>query len=201
VTKTIYYVSSSIDGFIAGPDDSLDWLYEIDPGDRDISQFASEVGVVAMGAATYESVLRDSGLLEHPERWQEAHSGRPVWVFTHRDLPRVPGADLTFVSGDVRPVHREMVNAAGGKNILIAGGGALATAFAQAGLLDEMFICVVPVMLAKGKPVFTGSLTSAQLSLANVERVGQVAYLTYRVLDIADAACSMHAHTAAGCDT
>jgi hypothetical protein len=62
VTKTIYYVSASIDGFIAGPGDSLDWLYEIDPGDRDISQFASEVGVVAMGAATYECVLRDSEL-------------------------------------------------------------------------------------------------------------------------------------------
>ncbi len=63
MTKTIYYVSASIDGFIAGLDDSLDWLYEIDPSDRDISKFASEVGAVAMGAATYESVLRDSGLL------------------------------------------------------------------------------------------------------------------------------------------
>jgi len=204
VTKTTYYVSTSIDGFIARADDSLDWLYEIDPNDRDISQFASEVGVVAMGAATYESELRDSGSLEHPERWQEAHSGRPVWVFTHRDLPKVPGADITFVSGDVRPVHREMVTAARSRNILIAGGGALATAFVEAGLLDEMFICVVPVMLASGKPVFTGRLTSAQLSLSKVEHVGQVAYLTYRVLgyaDIEDAACAMQAHTAAGCDT
>jgi dihydrofolate reductase len=94
----------------------------------------------------------------------------------------VPGADITFVSGDVRRVHREMVSAARGRNILIAGGGGLATAFAQAGLLDEMFICVVPVMLASGKPVFTGSLTSAQLSLSKAEQVGQVAYLTYRVL-------------------
>jgi hypothetical protein len=42
VTKTIYYVSTSIDGFIAGASDSLDWLYEIDRSDRDISQFASE---------------------------------------------------------------------------------------------------------------------------------------------------------------
>ena len=177
MTKTIYYVSTSIDGFIAGTDDSLDWLYEIDPSDRDISQFASDVGVVAMGAATYECVLRDSGLLDHPERWQEAHGSRPVWVFTHRELPKVPGADITFVSGDVRPVHREMMGAARGRNILIAGGGGLATAFAEAGLLDD-----VPVMLASGKPVFTGSLTSAKLSLSKAEQVGQVAYLTYRLL-------------------
>ena len=181
MTQTIYYVSTSIDGFIAGSEDSLDWLFEIDPRDRDISQFASEVGVVAMGAATYECVLRDSGLLEHPERWQEAHSDRPAWVFTHRELPKVPGAGITFVSGDVRPVHKQMVSAARGRNILIAGGGALAAAFADAGLLDQMFIAVVPVMLASGKAVFTGSLSSAQLKLSKVEQVGQVAYLTYQV--------------------
>jgi dihydrofolate reductase len=182
VTKTIYYVSTSIDGFIAGPDDSLDWLYGIDPSDRDIAQFASEVGVVAMGSATYECVLRDSGLLEHPERWQDAHRDRPVWVFTHRELPKVSGADISFVRGDVRPVHAAMVSAAHGKNILIAGGGALATAFADAGLLDQMFIAVVPVMLASGKPIFAGRLTSERLKLSKVEHVGQLAYLTYQVL-------------------
>ena len=182
VSKTIYYVSSSIDGFVAGEDDSLDWLYEIDPRDRDVSSFIAGIGALAMGSATYESVLRDSGLLQHPEKWQEAHRDRPVWVFTHRELPKVPGADITFVSGDVRPVHREMVSAAGGKNILIAGGGNLAAACVAAGLLDEMFIAVVPVMLARGKPVFTGCLTSSRLSLSSVEQVGQVAYLTYDVL-------------------
>jgi dihydrofolate reductase len=182
VTKTIYYVSASIDGFIAGTDDSLDWLYEIDPADRDISHFASEVGAVAMGAATYECVLRDSGLLEHPDRWQQAHRDRPAWVFTHRDLPKVPGADITFASGDVRAVHGDMMSAAHGKNILIAGGGSLAAGFADAGLLDQMYIGVVPVMLGGGKPLFTSRLTSAQLKLSKVEQVGQLAYLTYQVL-------------------
>lgn len=181
-TKTIYYVSSTLDGFIAGLDDSLDWLYEIDPSDRDITQFAAEVGVIAMGASTYECVLRDSKLLAHPERWQQAHNNRPVWVFTHRALPEIPGADIRFVSGDVRSVHREMVTAARGRNIMIAGGGALATAFADAGLLDEMFIAVVPVMLGAGKPLFTRRLTSAHLKLSKLEQVGQLAYLTYEVL-------------------
>lgn len=181
MTRTIYYVSSSLDGFIAGPDDSLDWLYEIDPGDRDVTQFLSEVGVVAMGAATYECVLRDSQLLEHPGRWQEAYPDRPAWVFAHRALPKVPGADIRFVSGDVRPVHQDMVSAAHGRNIMIAGGGALAAAFAGAGLLDEIFIAVVPVTLAAGKKLFTGRLTSAQLTLSKVEQAGQLAYLTYHV--------------------
>lgn len=64
-----------------------------------------------MGASTYKCVLRDSELLEHPERWQEAHPDRPVWVFTHRVLPEVPGADIRFVTGDVRSVHQDKINA------------------------------------------------------------------------------------------
>ena len=70
---------------------------------------------------------------------------------------------------------------AGHRNVWIAGGGALATAFADAGLLDTMIIGVAPVLLGTGKPVFTGRLTSSRLALANVERAGQFAYLTYEV--------------------
>jgi dihydrofolate reductase len=164
---------------VAGEDDSLDWLYELEPGDRDFSEFLSGVGAFAMGSSTYESVLRDSGLLEHPERWQEGHAGRPAWVFSSRELPKVPGADITFVDGDVRPVHEAMVSAAKGKDRFIAGGGSLATAFAEAGLLDRIVVGVVPVVLLAGKPLLTGPLTSSQLSLTKVEQVGQVAYLTY----------------------
>ena len=91
---TTHLMCSSLKGFVAGPDDELDWLYRLAPADRDFSTFIDGVGAMAMGASTYESVLRDSALLEHPERWQEAHGGRPVWVFTHRDLPKVPGASL-----------------------------------------------------------------------------------------------------------
>lgn len=75
-----------------------------------------------------------------------------------------------------------MIRAAVGKNVWIAGGGSLATAFAEADLLDEIVIGIVPVMLATGKPLFTGRLTSSRLSLSNVDRAGQVVYLTYQVL-------------------
>jgi dihydrofolate reductase len=182
VTKTIYYISSSLDGFVAGADDSLDWLYEVDRGARDVfSPFLAEVGVLVMGGATYECVLRDDQLLEHPEKWQEAHPDRPAWVFTHRELPIVPGADIRFVSGDVGPPHAKMVEAARGRNIWIAGGGGLASAFAEAGLMNELVVGVVPVLLGAGKPLFTGRLTSSQLTLTNVDREGQVVYLTYQV--------------------
>lgn len=63
-----------------------------------------------------------------------------------------------------------MVTAVRGRNILLAGGRALAIAFADAGLPDQMFIAVVPATLAPGKPVFTSRLTSARIRLSNVEQ-------------------------------
>ena len=118
VAKTTYYISSSIDGFVADDNDSLDWLYEIDRGGREVfAPFIAEIGAFAMGAATYEGRLRDSNVLAHPEKWQQEHAGRPAWVFTHRELPRVPGADISFVSGDVRLTHQAMADGARGKRI------------------------------------------------------------------------------------
>ena len=134
-----------------------------------------------MGAATYESVLADAELLEHPERWQQAHGDRPAWVFTHRDLPPVPGANITFARGDIRQAHEAMVRAAGDRTIFVAGGGGLAATFAEAELLDEIVVAVVPVMLGEGKPLFGGRLSSSRLRLAKVEQKGQVVFLTYEV--------------------
>ncbi|WP_405057452.1 dihydrofolate reductase family protein [Kribbella sp. NBC_01505] len=176
---TTYYIFASLDGFVAAEDNGLDWLYELEPADRDFSEFLKGIGAFAMGSSSYESVLRDSGLLEHPERWLEGHRGRPAWVFSSRELPAIPGADITFVHGDVRPVHAAMVAAAGDKDVFIAGGGGLAARFAVAGLLDRMVVGVVPAVLTAGKALFPSVLTSADLRLENVERVGQVAYLTY----------------------
>lgn len=84
-----------------------------------------------MGATTYEWVLGHDNLLAQPEKWREWYGDIPSWVFTHRDLPLVPGADITFVSGDVRPVHGAMVEAAEGKNVWLTGGGELVGAFAD----------------------------------------------------------------------
>lgn len=175
---TTYWIFSSVDGFVAGEDDAVDWLYEFDPADRDFSSFLGGVGAVAMGSSTYESVLRDSDLLEHPERWIDAHGDRPAWVFTRRDLPVVPGANLIFARDDVRPVHQAMVAAAGDKDVFIAGGGSLAAAFADAGLLDRVVVGIAPVMLGAGKPLYTGRL---KLTLRDITHQGQFAYLTYTV--------------------
>ena len=185
--KTQYYTATTIDGFIADPHDSLDWLFAVDQGREDetgaepFATFFADVGAFAMGATTYEWVLEHEKLLEEPQKWAGFYGDTPAWVFTHRELPAIAGAPLSFVRGDVRPVHEAMRAAAGDKNIWLVGGGELAGAFADAGLLDELILGVAPATLGGGAPLLPRRLMPSRLTLTGVERRGQFAYLTYKV--------------------
>jgi dihydrofolate reductase len=182
MAKTQYYTATSIDGYIADEHNSLDWLFEVpDHGPAPFSAFFADVGAFAMGATTYEWVLEHDRLLDKPEKWAQYYGTTPAWIFTHRNLPPIPGADLNFVRDDVRPVHEAMTKAAAGKNIWLVGGGELAARFADAGLLDELILGVAPVSLGAGAPVLPRRLSSARLSLTKAEQHGQFAYLTYAV--------------------
>jgi dihydrofolate reductase len=182
VTKTQYYTATSIDGFIADASNSLDWLFEVEARGRDMfGPFFARVGAFTMGATTYEWVLAHEKLVEQPQKWREWYGELPCWVFTHRSLPVPAGANITFVSGDVRPVHEAMVAAARGRNIWLVGGGELVAAFADQGLLDEIILGVAPVTLGAGAPLLPRRLPSSRLTLSSVEQVGQFAYLTYAV--------------------
>ena len=170
--KTQYFTASSLDGFIAGPHDSLDWLFPLgDITDTSYPSFIRDVGALAMGSATYEWMLRHLVGPEPPgpQPWPYE---QPAWVFTTRALPPVPGADIRFVRGDVRPVHDEMAAAAAGKNVWIVGGGELAGQFYDRGLLDELFVQIGSVTLGAGKPLLPRTITSPPLRLLSVRAVG-----------------------------
>ena len=170
--KTQYYTASSLDGFIAGPNDSLDWLFPLgNIEDTSYPTFIRDVGAVAMGSATYEWMLRHlvGPEADHPQPWPYH---QPTWVFTSRVLPAISGADIRFTRGDVRPVHRVMVEEAGGRNVWIVGGGELAGQFYDAGLLDELYVQIGSVTLGAGKPLLPRSITSPPLRLVSVRAVG-----------------------------
>ena len=179
---TQYLTATSIDGYIADPDNSLDWLFRIEQGEdakERWDEFLGQVGAMVMGATTYEWVLAHENLLDHPEKWQEYYADRPCWVFTHRDLPAVPGADLRFVQGDVAPVHADLAAAAGGRNVWLVGGGDLVGSFHDAGLLDEVRVQVAPVTLGAGAPLLPRRIEG--LRLTEVRRNGQFAELSFAV--------------------
>ena len=187
MTKTQYYTATSIDGFIADQDNSLDWLFEVDEGtDNPFGAFFSNVGAFAMGATTYEWVLKNDNLLEEPANWHDMYGDVPCWVFTHRELALVPDANIFMVSGDVRRVHEAMLVAAQGKNVWLVGGGDLVGEFADQGLLDEIILGLAPVTLGAGAPLLPRRLPARQLALTGVNQVGQFAYLTYAVGSLAE---------------
>jgi dihydrofolate reductase len=184
MTKTQYYTATSIDGFIADEHNSLDWLFHAHSTHDQQARFGSffsGVGAMAMGATTYQWVIDHDKLLDDPSKWHAYYGDTPCWVFTHRELPPIPGVDVSFVRGDVRPVHEAMTLAAGGKNIWIIGGGDLAGQFADEGLLDEIQLAMAPVTLGRGAPLLPRRLEGSSLALAAAEHEGQFVFLTYRL--------------------
>jgi len=169
--KTVYFTASSLDGYIAGPGHSLDWLFQFGAEDPSYEEFIKDIGAIVMGSSTYEWVLRNDTFADpdKPKPWPYT---QPSWVFTSRTLQTVPNADIRFVKGDVRPVFEEMREAASGKNIWVVGGGNLAAQFHEQGLLNEMIVAMTPVMLPEGYPLFTASIVKPPLRLLDVKRIG-----------------------------
>lgn len=169
--KTQYYTATSLDGFIATEDDSLEWLFPLgDLNDSSYPAFIAEVGALAMGSSTYEWMLRnaDKVAAEAGAAWPYT---QPTWIFTSRTLPQIEGADIRFVQGDVRQVHAAMAAAAGGKNVWVVGGGDLAGQFHDAGLLDEVIVQLGSVTLGQGKPLFPRRVMSPTLRLVSVHQI------------------------------
>ena len=170
--KTQYYCAATLDGFIAESDDTLDWLtgYEgsfegegAEPMKGSYDSFYEGVGAMVMGSATYEFVLEHmaGGHIEWP------YAGKPTWVLSSRDLPRAEGAgdELRIAAAAVTDLYDEMISAAGNRDLWVIGGGNVASQFADAGLLDELIITVVPEVLGEGKPLFDRRLPGGPLKL------------------------------------
>lgn len=163
--KTQYFTATSLDGYIADPDHSLEWLFQFgeEPG-QEYDAFIRDVGVLAMGSSTYEWLLRHMAVSGDSWFYEQ-----PTWVFTSRALPSIDGADIRFVSGDVGPVHQQMREIAGEKNLWVVGGGELVGQFYDADLLDELFVQFAPVLLGNGAPLLPRRIVSPPLKLVSVK--------------------------------
>jgi dihydrofolate reductase len=171
---TRYYTATSLDGFIATTEHSLDWLLTQDidlDGPMAYPAFIESIGALAMGASTYEWVMR-----AEEGRWGYS---QPTWVFTHRELELPADGDVRLTQAGVREVHAQMTEAAAGRDLWIVGGGDLAGQFADAGLLDEVWLQYAPVTLGAGAPVLPRVL---DLELLEVARNRAFLCGRYRVL-------------------
>jgi dihydrofolate reductase len=182
--SVVYYAAATLDGYIAEADDTLDWLlgyqgsYEGEDAApaRGYDEFYEGVGALVSGSVTYEFVL------EHLDEWP--YGGKPCWVLSKRDLPQPEGegVDVRVVRGAVGELFDEMDASAAGRDLWIVGGGNVASQFADAGLLEEVHVTVVPVVLGAGKPLFDRRLKGGPMQLEQaIPRASGMVELRYSV--------------------
>lgn len=179
--RVVYATASTLNGFLADDEDSLDWLFAV-PGaseaESEMAAFIAGAGAIVMGSTTYEWILRHERLVEQPGRWAYP---QPAFVFSSRTQPAIPGADVRFVRGEVAEVWPQIAEAAGQHDVWLVGGGDLVGQFADADLLDEVRVSMAPVTLVSGRPLLPRRLESDRLVLVSVDQAGQFAELRFTV--------------------
>jgi dihydrofolate reductase len=182
MAKVIYNTATSLNGYIADENNSLDWLFKVDDATApDHLAFLEGIDVVVSGSTTFEWVVEQEDLINHPEKWPTYFGQRPMYVFTSRELSIPEGANVHLVNGSVAEHFETIEGDTQGGNIWIVGGGDLAGQFYDCGHLDEIQLSFTPVALLGGSPVLPRTIGPETLELTAIERFGQFAHMTFSV--------------------
>ncbi|MEO4052975.1 dihydrofolate reductase family protein [Solibacillus sp. CAU 1738] len=167
--KIILYIGTSIDGFIANEDDTLEWLESTEiEGDNGYSALLERIDTVVMGKKTYD-VIRGFDI-DYP------YTNFTNYVFS----TSVEGKDeyAEFVNENVKRFITDLKEQPG-KDIWLIGGGNLAREFFKENLIDEFQLAIAPIVLGKGISLYTGGDIETKFTLTKVEKLGQLAMLHY----------------------
>ncbi len=159
--EVIYYVASSLDGYIATTEGGVEWLtpYQCQGDSYGYAEFYQSVDSVVMGSRTYEKCL-EMGAWPCP--------GKPTWVLTRRDL-RSADPSVTLTAATPVQLMAEF-DRQGMRRAWMVGGGKLASGFRSQGLITEYVISIVPVILSAGIPLFARPTPRESLTLVDSER-------------------------------
>ncbi|MDR6864466.1 dihydrofolate reductase family protein [Phycicoccus sp. 3266] len=190
-------ITTSVDGYVAGPDDGPGrglgeggerlhhwvfggpWTYDSMPegntrADDDgwMARGMADLGAVVAGRATYEA----SGHWDDTNPW-----GVPFFIVTHRPQEQPEGDAFRFVSGVVDAVEAAK-EAAGDKDVHVMGGADVIRQALAAGLVDELSIILAPVVLGGGKRLFEGFDQDLELEHLGVTQTRLATFVDYRVV-------------------
>ena len=197
MTKVLAGITTSVDGYVAGPDDGPGkglgdggerlhywvfggpWTYDAEPTGEATGEDAawlkeamSGLGAVVAGRWTYEAA----------DHWGDENPwGLTVFIVTHRPEEEPEGGAFTFVSG-VEEAVAQAVEAAGDKNVHVMGGADVIRQALEAGLVDELTIIVAPVVLGAGKRLFEGFSSSLDLEHLGARQSQYATFIDYRVM-------------------
>jgi dihydrofolate reductase len=166
----------SVDGYIAGPDDAMGWIFEHLENDR-FPDVMAATGAILAGRRTHEVGKRMAA--GDTAAADTDYEGGPVFVLTHRP-PTEPEPGVTYLSCGLAEAVATARAAAGGKNLEILGAD-LATQCLRAGLVDEVLVYVVPVLLGDGVRFSTPGLDRIDLEPVETRRSGAVTLLRFHV--------------------
>jgi len=196
MTKVIAGITTSVDGYITGPDDGPGnglgeggerlhywvfggpWTYKAEPRGEPkgedaawLEDVSSKVGAVVGGRWTYEAA----------RHWGDKNPwGLPFFIVTHRPEEEPEGGEFTFVDGVEAAVERAK-DAAGDKHVHVMGGADVIRQALKAGIVDELSIIIAPVVLGGGKHLFEGFSETLELEHLGVRQSPLATFIDYRV--------------------
>jgi dihydrofolate reductase len=147
----LWHVVMSLDGFIAGPADEMDWVFEYFGPNESVDEVVATTGALIVGRHTYEVEDRN-----RPGFYGGAFTG-PFFVLTHRRPANPPDwMTGTYVNDGIEDAVSRATSAADGKNVVVLGAN-VAKQCVAAGLLDEILVNVAPILLGDSVRFFDNS--------------------------------------------
>lgn len=159
MTRVRLYVATSLDGFIADREGSVDWLDAHDPRSYGYDAFLAEIGTVIMGRRTFEFV-RAMG-----DDWP--YAGKRAMVLSSRSLAGVPEGVLPSSRGMAGAI--ESARGTSSKDIWVVGGAVAMQSALDGGYVDLIDIFVIPVLLGRGLPLIADLKERQELSFQGIE--------------------------------
>jgi dihydrofolate reductase len=153
--KTILYIAISLDGYVAEPNDEIEWLNRYNNIDFGLKEFLNRVGAIIMGRCSYDIGVE--------QKWFNQYNyGVPIFV--NKD------AEFIFVTKGIETAHTQAKSKAGDKNVWIFGGANIAQQYLQLGLIDEISVGITPTLLGNGKRLFDNIGKHIDLTLINTKQ-------------------------------
>lgn len=168
--KIVFYGAISLDGFLSTKTDDLQWLFDMDlQGTSTYDAFEQTFDTMVMGRTTYEETLKIMG--DAP-----FYPGKQKIIFSHHSELTTDGE---VVVGDPVPILKQLQQKSG-QDIWIVGGGQLVTQLLEAGMIDEFYIQIAPVLLGQGKRLFENGDYTQRLDLVKTTQIGELTELHLR---------------------